>query len=124
MTMKKSQVKINGMKIAFLPNNVTLWNDLGPELRGPESLSVFKRNLLKLYRLPQKSLFNIYDIGIKWIFQLRVGLSPLRSHKCAHNFEDTPSELCNCMLNTAETTCHFFLIVSILSILERHFMLQ
>ena len=54
-------------------------------------------------------LFNIYDVGIKWIFQLRVGLSPLKSHKCAHNFDDTPSDLCNCRLNTAETTCHFFL---------------
>ena len=84
-----------------------MWNDLGPELRGSKSLAVFKRNLLKLYRPPKKSLFNIYDVGIKWIFQLRVGLSPLRSHKCAHKFVDTPSELCNCMLNTAETTCHF-----------------
>ena len=68
---------------SFFPDSVSLWNDLGPELRGSESLAVFKRNLLKLYRPPKKSLFNIYDNGIKWIFQLRVGLSPLRSHKKA-----------------------------------------
>ena len=92
---------------SFFPDSVSLWNDLGPELRGSESLAVFKRNLLKLYRPPKKSLFNIYDNGIKWIFQLRVGLSPLRSHKKAHKFVDTPSEICNCRLKTAETTCHF-----------------
>ena len=96
-------------KDSFFPDSVSLWNDLGPELRGSASLAVFKRNLLKLYRLPKKSLFSIYDVGIKWIFQLRVGLSPLRSHKRAHKFEDTPSAICNCRLKTAETTCHFLI---------------
>ena len=38
-----------------------------------------------------------------------MGLSPLRSHKCAHKFNDTPNELCSCRLNTAETTSHFLL---------------
>ena len=85
-----------------------MWNDLGPELRGSKSLAVFKRKLLEIYRSPKKTLFNIHDIGIKWIFQLRVGLSPLRSHKKAHNFDDTPSDICNCRI-TAETTCHFLL---------------
>ena len=94
---------------SFFPNSVSLWNDLGPELRGSKSLAIFKRNLLKLYRPVKKSLFNIYDVGIKWIFQLRVGLSPLRSHKRAHNFVDIPNELCNCSPNTAETSCHFLL---------------
>ena len=86
-----------------------MWNVLGPEMRGSESLAVFKRNLLKVYRPPKKCLFNVYDVGIKWIFQLRVGLSPLRSHKRAHGFDDTPNEICDCYLKTAETTCHFLL---------------
>ena len=38
-----------------------------------------------------------------------MGLSPLRSHKRAHKFEDTPSAICNCRLKTAETTCHFLI---------------
>ena len=30
---------------SFFPNKVSLWNDLGPELRGSKSLAIFKRNL-------------------------------------------------------------------------------
>ena len=68
---------------------------------------MFKRNILKIYRPMKKNLFNIHDpIGIKSIFQLRVGLSPLKSHKRSHNFQDTPVDTCNCKLN-AETTEHF-----------------
>ena len=86
-----------------------MWNDLGTELRGVESLAIFKAKLLKLYRPVKKSLFNIHDNGIKWIFQLRVGLSPLKSHKKAHHFQDTPDETCCCLQNTAETSCHYLL---------------
>ena len=53
-------------------------------------------------------IYNIHDDGIKWIFQLRVGLSPLKSHKKSHNFEDTPYDTCVCSRD-AETTCHFLL---------------
>ena len=66
----------------FYPNTVKLWNDLSPSLRLAKSISVFKQNILKTYRPVKKSIFNIYEPKcIKWIFQLRVGLSPLKSHK-------------------------------------------
>ncbi len=53
-------------------------------------------------------MFSIHHpIGIKWIFQLRVGLSPLKSHKKRHNFQDTPDDKCVC--TNAETTPHFLL---------------
>ena len=92
---------------SFFPDSVTLWNDLGPQLRGAESLSIFKTNLLKLYRPTKKSFFNIHDhTGTKWLFQLRVGLSPLKSHKMRHNFQDNDSCLCS---TSAETTPHFLL---------------
>ena len=107
--LKDITSKTQRYRNSFFPDSVSLWNDLGPVLRGSESLAVFKRNMLKLYRPTKKSLFNIHDNGIKWIFQLRVGLSPLRSHKKAHKFEDTPSAICNCRLKTAETTCHFLI---------------
>ena len=108
--LKDITCKNERYKNSFFPDSLSLWNDLGSELRGSESLAVFKRNLLKLYRPPKKGIFNIYDIGIKWIFQLRVGLSPLKSHKRAHKFDDTPNEICSCTLNTAETTSHFLLL--------------
>ena len=63
----------------------------------------------------KKSIFNIYEPKcIKWIFQLRVGLSPLRSHKTRHHFQDTPDDKCHCTgavegTGAAETTTHFLL---------------
>ena len=78
-------------------------------MRGSASLSVFKKNILKIYRPVKKSLFDVFDSnGTKWIFQLRVGLSPLKSHKKAHNFLDTPVDTCECRLD-AETSQHFLL---------------
>ena len=90
-----------------------MWNDIGPHLRGAESISIFKNKILKLYRPVKKSLFNIHDpYGIKWIFQLRVGLSPLKSHKMNHNFKDTLNDTCQCK-RSGETSHHFFLHCSL-----------
>ena len=94
---------------SFFPDTVNMWNDLGPELRGAESLSIFKKYILKIYRPEKKQIFNIHDPhGIKWIFQLRVGLSSLKSHKKSHNFQDTPDDTCCCTLS-AETSHHYLL---------------
>ena len=60
-------------KSSFFPDSIILWNDIGPQLRGAESISIFKNKILKLYRPAKKCLFNIHDYGIKWIF--------LKSHK-------------------------------------------
>ena len=44
--------------------------------------------------------------GIRYIFQLRVNLSPLRNHKRRYNFPDTRSEICECNQDI-ENTSHF-----------------
>ena len=60
-------------------------------------------NALKIHpKRPQKTLRDLF------LFQLRLGLSPLRSHKKRHNFADTPSDLCLCNIGV-EDTKHFFL---------------
>ena len=44
-------------------------------------------------------------------FQLRVGLSPLKSHTKEHNvsgYEEDLSDTCSCLMGL-ETTCHFLL---------------
>ena len=93
---------------SFFPNSVNSWNGIGPELRGAVSLSTFKNNIIKIIRPEKRSLFSIYDPGgTSWIFQLRVGLSPLKSHKKAHNFRDTSDDRCICMKE--ESTEHFLL---------------
>ena len=72
-------------------------------------LKTFKTHLLSFYRPSLKSVFGVHDPeGVKRLFQLRLGLSPLRSHKKRHNFADTPSDICLCKTG-AETTEHFFM---------------
>ncbi len=94
---------------SFYPHSVDIWNKIGPTLRQAPSLSIFKCNILKLIRPQKKKLYNIYDPkGVKWLFQLRVGLSPLNHHKKSHNFDDTPSDICFCQMYP-ETTEHFLL---------------
>ena len=54
-----------------------------------------------------KSIFGVHDpVGLRYLFQLRVRLSPLRSHKSHHNFIDTPSDICQCNQGV-EDTSHF-----------------
>ena len=92
---------------SFYPHAVKIWNDIGPDLRKPTRLSIFKSNILKIIRPRKKNFVNIHDPkGMKRLFQLRVGLSPLRHHKKRHNFKDTPTDTCRCKMS-AETTAHF-----------------
>ena len=70
---------------------------------------------LSLIRPKIKSTFGIHDpLGLRYLFQLMVNLSPLRSHKKRHNFTDTPSENCDCNLGIEDIRhflfeCPFFL---------------
>ena len=48
-------------------------------------------------------------MGLRYLFYLRVGLSPLRSHKNRHHFDDTPSDKCLCNHGTEDTSHFLFL---------------
>ena len=76
---------------------------------GLVNLSNFKIQIRKLFVPTKKSIFGVHHpYGIKRLFQLRLGLSPLRKHKYNHKFSDTPSSICDC--GTApEDTEHFVL---------------
>ena len=50
----------------------------------------------------------IFTIGLKLLFQLRVGLSPLYAHKKNHNFSDTLCDKCDVCKST-ENLEHFSL---------------
>ena len=45
-------------------------------------------------------------MGLRYLFQLRLGLSLLRSHNKGYGFGGTPSDICLCRLGT-EDTRHF-----------------
>ena len=91
----------------FFPNAIHLWNNIIRELPGDSTVNRTKRHMLGRYRPQPKRIYGIHDpIGLHYLFQLRTGLSPLKSHKCHHNFLDTPYDTCNCR-EAAEDTNHF-----------------
>ena len=50
-----------------------------------------------ILRPEKKNIFNVHDpIGLRYLFYLRLSLSPLRSHKIRHGFDDNPSDKCLC----------------------------
>ena len=102
--------KTDRFKSSFYPDSVEKWNDVGVEFRSIAKLSDFKSSYVQLIRPIKKDIFNVHNPdGIKRIFQLRVGLSPLRAHKKSHNFGDTESGVCLCG-GGAEDTMHFLLV--------------
>ena len=94
---------------SFYPDSIRCWNKIGRELRNSPNLKSFKLGILALVRPPPKRIFDIHDpIGLKWLFQLRLGLSPLYAHKKYHNFSDTLCDKCDVCKRT-ENLEHFFL---------------
>ena len=71
------------------------------------TFGLLKKHVFSLFRPKPKSLFGIHDPqGIHYLLQLRVGLSPLRSHKKHYNFAGTPCDTCLCSQGI-ENTSHF-----------------
>ena len=67
---------------SFFPNSIKSWNIFLTNFENFPSFTEFKRFLLTLFRPTFKSVFGIHDpSGIRLLFQTRLGLSPLRSHK-------------------------------------------
>ena len=94
---------------SFYPDAVNSWNSLDPDMRKTETLSGFKKSIIQSIQPTKRSIFDVHDVdGVRHLFQLRVGLSALRSHKKSHNFKDTPDDRCSCGIGT-ETTKHFLL---------------
>ena len=83
---------------SYFPDVVRSWNKLDDHLRNLPNLQSFKNNLNALFRPFPHSIYNISgNIALKWLYQLRVGLTVLNDHKWRHMFRDTPSNLCqNC----------------------------
>ena len=96
-------------KNSFFPDAVRSWNNTGVDFVNSNSISIFKKNIVSLIRPYPKLIFDIHDpIGVKFLYQLRVGLSPLKYHKKRHNFIDTPDDWCDCHCAPEDVT-HFLL---------------
>ena len=98
-----------GYSNSYYPDSIICWNKIDPELRNSPNLKSSKLGILALVRPPPKRNFDIHDpIRMKWLLQLRVGLSPLYAHKNDHNFSDTPCDKWDVCKRT-ENLEHFFL---------------
>ena len=107
--MNEIRWNTNRYKNSFYPDSVHCWNNIGSLLRKSVTLKKFKANILALVRPSCKTIFEIHNkVGIKRIYQLRVGLSPLHDHKWKHNFKDISSNKCD-ICNLPETIEHYFL---------------
>ena len=94
---------------SFFPNAVSQWNNIISDFKDFPSFFELKKHLISLIRPEPKDVFNVFRPRVlRYLFQLRVGLSRLRHHKKSHNFIDTPSNLCLCKTGI-EDTRHYLL---------------
>ena len=94
-------------KASFFPASIHSWNKIiTVEEKNSPSVNSFKSKLLKRIKGPKVNNFGLcYVREVKFINQLRLGLSLLSEHKCRHNFLDTPLPFCLC--GGTEDTFHF-----------------
>ena len=95
---------------SFLHHAITSWNIFISHFDDFPSVDSLKEHLLSLLRPKNKCFYGIRDpICLRYLFQLRLCLRPLRSHKFHHNFIDTPSDICYCN-QSIEDRRHFLLL--------------
>ena len=96
---------------SFFPDAIASW-DLFMDIFNYKivpSLDLLKNDIISLIRPESKSFSNIHDpTGLRYLFQLRLRLSPLKGHKHCHNFTDTPFGTYQCNKGI-EGTSHFLL---------------
>ena len=94
---------------SFFPDATASWNIFIKHFNDVPSFDILKNHINTFFRPITKTIFGIHDpVGLRYLFQLRLSLSPLRSHKYRHNFIDTPSEICRCNQGIEDTN-HFFI---------------
>ena len=81
---------------SFFPDAITSWNNIIKHFHNTRLLIFLKIIFYPLFVLRPRRIFGVNDpLGLRYLFQLRINLSPLRSHK-SHNFLDTHSDICHC----------------------------
>ena len=107
LTFYELRRRTNRYTNSFYPDAIASWNIFITHFGNIPNLASLKTYISSFFRPKMQSIFGIHDpLGVRYLFQLRVGLSPLRSHKKRHNFIDTPSETCLCNQDV-ENVSHF-----------------
>jgi len=106
-TFRQLRSRTNRYMKSFFPDAIASWNIFIRHFPNMPTFESLKTYISCFFCPKTQSIFNIHDpLGIHYLFQLRVGLSPLRNHKKRHNFIDTPSDICYCTMGV-ENTSHF-----------------
>ena len=131
-TFRQIMCKSNRYMNSFFPDAVASWNIFIKHFDDVPSFDILKKHINTFFRPKTKTIFGIHDpSGLRYLFQLRVSLSPLRSHKFCHNFADTPSVICRCNQGIEDTKHFLFscpdyatpratLAASVLNILQKN----
>ena len=103
--------KSNRYMNSFFPDAISSWN-LFMEIfnyKDVPSIDVIKYDITSLIHPKSKCYFKIHDpAGLRYLFQMRVSLSPLKCYKCCRNFIDTPSGICHCNQGIEDTIIFYF----------------
>ena len=98
--------KTNRYMNSFFPDAIASWN-LFMEIfnyKDVPSIDIIKKDIISLIRPESKSFFKMHDpIGLRYLLQLRVNLSPLKDHTWRHNFIDAHTGLCHCKQDIEDT---------------------
>ena len=95
--------KISKYKNSFFPSAVSIWSKMIADFQDIPSFSSIRAHTPSPIRPKIKNTFGIHDpLGLRYLFQLRVHLSPLNQHKKCHNFS-TPSDICECKYGIEDT---------------------
>ena len=80
-TFREIICKSNRHMNRFFPDAIASWNIFIKHVDDIPSLGILKE-LINIFWCPKsKSIFGIHDpVGLRYLFQLRVSLNPLRSH--------------------------------------------
>ena len=94
---------------SFFPSTIKDWNTLEFKERNIVSKSIFKKRLLHKIRPKKNSYFGLANHNkVRHITMLRMGLSPLHSHKLAYKFPGVRDASC-VVCESVEDTDHYLL---------------
>ena len=97
-------------KASFFPAVISDWTNLDNSLLESATYTSFKNQVIRIVRPLRKSTYNIHHpAGLRFLTQLRLGLSALRAHKYLHNFADVKDPNCLISYDGIEDTTHFLL---------------
>ena len=106
--------RTESFKNSFFPYTVEALFSLDPTIMNSKSSEIFKSKLLAFIGPVQRSVYRVFNLqDLKFLTQLRLGLSHINEHRFRHNFNDCINPLCSCSLEVENTFYIFFCTANI-----------